>query len=49
MEVADVCVGIMSGWTTIWMAIVAVGAGTGTWYGTPKGPNQVCVSIVEIP
>jgi hypothetical protein len=33
----------MSGWTTIWVLIAAVGAGSGAWISAPKGPNQVCV------
>ena len=31
----------MSGWTTIWVLIVAVIIGAVTWTSTPKGPNQV--------
>ncbi|PWN90057.1 hypothetical protein FA10DRAFT_285770 [Acaromyces ingoldii] len=33
----------MSGWTTIWVLIAAVAAGSGTWFATPKGPNQVLI------
>lgn len=38
----------MSGWTTVWVLIVSVGIGAGTWYGTPKGPNQECVSLLRV-
>lgn len=31
----------MSGWTTVWVLIVAVIIGSATWVTTPKGPNQV--------
>ncbi|KAN0064796.1 H(+)-transporting V0 sector ATPase subunit e [Thecaphora frezii] len=33
----------MSGWTTIWTLIAVVGAISGVWVGTPKGPNQVMI------
>ncbi|WFD45887.1 H(+)-transporting V0 sector ATPase subunit e [Malassezia furfur] len=33
----------MSGWTTIWVLIVAVIIGAVTWTSTPKGPNQVLI------
>ncbi|PKI84872.1 Vma9p [Malassezia vespertilionis] len=33
----------MSGWTTIWVLVLVVLAGTGGWVTAPKGPNQVLI------
>ncbi|PWZ02376.1 hypothetical protein BCV70DRAFT_210498 [Testicularia cyperi] len=33
----------MSGWTTIWVLLIAAGAGSAVWLTTPKGPNQVLI------
>lgn len=31
----------MSGWTTVWVFLIAAGASSAIWVTTPKGPNQV--------
>ncbi|KAJ1029177.1 hypothetical protein NDA18_002805 [Ustilago nuda] len=33
----------MSGWTTIWVFLIAAGASGAVWVTTPKGPNQVLI------
>ncbi|PWN98207.1 hypothetical protein FA09DRAFT_286196, partial [Tilletiopsis washingtonensis] len=38
----------MSGWTTIWVLIAAVGAGSGAWISAPKGPNQVLLRTCAV-